>query len=51
MVRACFKNEWRWNPNEGTEYETNRKMPKTQAKIRMGTAGYERCHTEGGTGH
>lgn len=51
MVRAFFKKEWRWYPNDGAEYETNRKIPKIQAKNRMGTTGYERWHIEGGTGH
>jgi hypothetical protein len=47
MVWTCFKNEQRENPKEGFEHESERKMPMWETKIKMRTAGLERCHTEG----
>jgi hypothetical protein len=34
------------NPKEISEHEIKRKTQKRKTKIKTGTIGYERCHTE-----
>jgi hypothetical protein len=49
MVQVHFKSEERQNPKECFEQAIKRKMPKGRTEIKMGTSGWERRHTKGGT--
>jgi hypothetical protein len=39
VVWTFFKTEQRENLKEGFEHESERKMPKTESEIKLGTAG------------